>query len=58
MGTILPDLSKRYQMDSFLRVLIFHLLKKFMNGDSKETELLNLLKDVDINETTRMAVIR
>ena len=58
MGTLLPDLSKSYQMDSFLKVLIFHLVKTFMDEEaSKETELLTLLKDVDVNATTRMAVI-
>jgi hypothetical protein len=58
IGTILPDLSKRYQMDSFLKVLIFHLVKKSMDEEGgKETELLNLLKDVDVIETTRTEVI-
>ena len=58
IGTLLPDLSKRYQMDSFLKVFIFHLVKKSMDEDGKETELLSLLKDVDLNKTTRMEVIR
>lgn len=45
-------------MDSFLKVLIFHLVKKSMDEEGgKETELLNLLKDVDVIETTRTEVI-
>ena len=58
MGTLLPELSKRYQMDSCLKVLLFYLVKKCMDEDAgKETELLNLLRNIDINKVTRMEVI-
>ena len=58
MGTLLSDLSKQYQIDSCLKVILFYLVKKCMDEDaSKEKELLNLLRNVDINKTTRTEVI-
>ncbi|XP_028404436.1 HEAT repeat-containing protein 1-like isoform X2 [Dendronephthya gigantea] len=59
MGTLVSDLSERYEIDSFLKVVIFHLIKMSMDGESVyESQLLNLLKDIDVNKTTRMEVIR
>ena len=58
MGTLLSDLSKQYQIDSCLKVILFYLVKKCMDEDAtKEKELLNLLRNVGINKTTRTEVI-
>lgn len=59
MGALVADLSKRYKIDSFLNVVIFHLIKVFMDEESVyESQLLNLLKDIDVNKTTKMEIIR
>lgn len=63
LGTLLSDLSKRYQMDSFLIVFVLQLIKTSLKPTTdeesgKETVLLNLLKDIDVNKTTKLEIIR
>lgn len=68
MAIQLCELSRNYQMDSFLNIFVSHLIKVVLRSMVVEAEddesevqsslLLDILRDVDVDQTLKMYFTR
>lgn len=59
MESLFSNLSKRYEMDDILKVLLMDLVQRSVDNKTiSDDVILSVLENVDIHMTTRMDIMR